>query len=232
MTSTSRAFRTTATLVSVGLVSTVLAAVATTNANASSSDITLTLLHNNDGESKLLPQEESVGDATYEAGSIAAFKTVADREKRRARGVRDNSVLMVYAGDSFLASRVLICSDPSNPDSESTVWDAVAQKQLGYDAHILGNHEFDYGTGFLRRYIEAFGSKGSVSQPFLSANLDYSEDPNLRGLVAKGGLIDREVTDNDVLGGDDLPGSAHRSGVRTRCRNHSTASVGFLSTPN
>ena len=192
--------RTTAVLGGVGLAGALLAAVPPTVANASSSDVTLTLLHNNDGESKLLPQEESVGDVTYEAGSIAGFKTVADREKRRARGIKDNSVLMVYAGDSFLASRVLICSDPSNPDSDATVWDAVAQKRLGYDAHILGNHEFDYGTGFLRRYIEAFGTDGNVSQPFLSANLDYSEDPNLRGLVAKGGVIDGEATDNDVLG--------------------------------
>ena len=192
--------RTTAVLGSVGLTGALLAAVPSTVANASSSDVTLTLLHNNDGESKLLPQEESVGDVTYEAGSIAGFKTVADREKRRARGIKDNSVLMVYAGDSFLASRVLICSDPSNPDSDATVWDAVAQKRLGYDAHILGNHEFDYGTGFLQRYIEAFGTDGNVSQPFLSANLDYSEDPNLRGLVAKGGVIDGEATDNDVLG--------------------------------
>ncbi|HEV8024206.1 MAG TPA: 5'-nucleotidase C-terminal domain-containing protein [Candidatus Nanopelagicales bacterium] len=168
--------------------------------NAASSDVTLTLLHNNDGESKLLPQEESVGDVTYEAGSIAAFKAVADREKRRARGNKDNSVLMVYAGDSFLASRVLICSDPSNPDSDATVWDAAAQKRVGYDAHVLGNHEFDYGTGFLRRYIDAFGTNGKVTQPFLSANLDYSEDPNLKGMVARGGIIDGTPTKNDVLG--------------------------------
>lgn len=195
--SSARLFRTVALAGAAALAGSLLA---TTPGSAASSDVTLTLLHNNDGESKLLPQEESVGDVTYEAGSIAAFKSVADREKRRARGLKDNSVLMVYAGDSFLASRVLICSDPSNPDSNARVWDAMAQKEVGYDAHSLGNHEFDYGTGFLRRYIDAFGTKGKVTQPFLSANLDYSEDPNLKDLVARGGIIDGTPRDNEVLG--------------------------------
>jgi 5'-nucleotidase len=118
-------------------------------ASASEGNVTLTLLHNNDGESALLPQTVSVNGTTLATGSAAAFKTVLDRERARAKAIRGNSVFATYAGDSFLASNILICSEPSNPTSSAPVWDAIAQQKMGYDVHALGNHEFDYGPAFL-----------------------------------------------------------------------------------
>ena len=169
--------------------------------NAAKGDITLTLFHNNDGESKLLPQPQRSGSTPYNAGSAAAFKAVYVRERADAAADKKNSIMLVYAGDSFLASATLICSEPSNAKSSATVWDAVAQRAIGYNAHILGNHEFDYGTGFLRRFIDAFadGKKG-LKQPFLSANLNYAKDPNLKPLTVDGGvLVSSEIASGKVL---------------------------------
>lgn len=171
-------------------------------ASASEGQVTLTLLHNNDGESALLPQTVNVGGTPLSTGSVAAFKTVFDRERRRAESIPGNSVLATYAGDSFLASNILICSEPSNPSSTAPVWDAIAQQMIGYDVHALGNHEFDYGPEFLSRYIKAYRSaSGAVDQPFISGNLNFTPSTSLRPLLVKGGVIDTEsVSDQKVVG--------------------------------
>ncbi len=171
-------------------------------ASASEGNVTLTLLHNNDGESALLPQTVSVNGTTLATGSAAAFKTVLDRERARAKAIRGNSVFATYAGDSFLASNILICSEPSNPTSSAPVWDAIAQQKMGYDVHALGNHEFDYGPAFLARYIKAYRSpSGEVDQPFISGNLNFAPSNALSPLLAKGGVIDTTtVTNQKVVG--------------------------------
>ena len=174
----------------------------TVPAAADKGKATLTILHNNDGESALLPQTSVIGGSTLSSGSAAAFKTVIDRERKRAQSIPGNSVLSTYAGDSFLASNILICSEPSKANSTAPVWDAVAQQLIGYDVHALGNHEFDYGPDFLARYIKAYRSADNkVDQPFISGNLNFSGSPSLSPLTAKGGIIDTAtVADQKVIG--------------------------------
>ena len=152
--------------------------------------VTLTLLHNNDGESSLLPLTYSVGDAEVplQIGGVAAFKSVVDREEAAAREA-GNSVVNVYAGDVFLASATLACSLPPAPDS-TPIYDAVAQGLIDYDVHIIGNHEFDFGPAWFARFIRSFGTE-QPTQPFLSANLDVSKERTLRKLAAPKGFIIR-----------------------------------------
>jgi YVTN family beta-propeller protein len=162
---------------------------------------TLTLLHNNDGETGLLPTTETVdqngSDVEVEVGGIAAFKTVTDREIGEATNA-GNSVVMVYAGDAFLASATLQCSFPI--DSAEEIFDATGQRQLPYTAHILGNHEFDYAPDFLSRFIRGFDTGSGITQPFLSANLDFSSEPILNELVDPDGLIEGTPENNQVIG--------------------------------
>jgi len=149
--------------------------------------VTLTILHNNDGESALLPAQTyttPAGKLVY--GSAAAFSTVMKREVKAAKKA-NNAVLSVYAGDSFLASKTLICSDPASSESSAIVYDGAAQSLMPYDLHVLGNHEFDYGTGFLKRYIDSFTNKPRY--PFLSGNMDFSANADLSELVHKSPTI-------------------------------------------
>lgn len=152
--------------------------------------VTLSLLHNNDGESALLTTDNSVGSDTIAVGGVAAFKTVFEREIADAAG---NAVLNVYAGDSFLASSVLACS---LPPANGPVYDAIAQRQIPYTAHVFGNHEFDYSPSFLERYLRAFDSGSGLDQPFLSANLDFAGETSFADLIDADGLIDGSVMDN------------------------------------
>jgi 5'-nucleotidase len=143
--------------------------------------VTLTILHNNDGESALLPEQSYTlpqGKLIY--GSAAAFSTVMKREILDAKKA-NNAVLSVYAGDSFLASKNMICSEPSDPASTIPVYDGLAQSMMPYDVHVLGNHEFDYKTAFLKRYIDSFSQKSRYQ--FLSGNMDFSANEDLSSIA-------------------------------------------------
>lgn len=164
----------------------------------------LSLLHNNDGESTLQPLDVQVNPntagysspltQTVQVAGVAAFKAVTEREISDARNL-GNAVVNVYAGDAFLASAALQCSldNPTGP-----VYDAIAQAAIPYTAHVLGHHEFDYSPDFLKRFIDAFGG----TQPFLSTNLDFSGEPSFAPLVdADGVLFSPLVSGDKVLGG-------------------------------
>ena len=164
----------------------------------SGSAVTLTILHNNDGESALLPDQSfKTAQGTLIYGSAAAFSSVMKREVKAAKSAR-NALLSVYAGDSFLASKNLICSEPANNSSAATVYDGVAQSLMPYDVHVLGNHEFDYGTGFLKRYIESFSSKNRY--PFISGNMDFTANADLSSMVSKKEPILRGIMIGKKLG--------------------------------
>jgi 2',3'-cyclic-nucleotide 2'-phosphodiesterase (5'-nucleotidase family)/DNA-binding beta-propeller fold protein YncE len=158
---------------------------------------TVTLLHNNDGETTLEPLVNNAGGVNVPVAGVAAFKAVSDREIAGARAA-GHSVLNVYAGDAFLASASLACSLPPNPP-DSPVLDAVAQRLMPFDVHVLGNHEFDFNPDFLERFIRGFELNGLLLQPFLSANLDFSAEPGFADLTVPDGLITRDTPAGQVL---------------------------------
>jgi 5'-nucleotidase len=186
------------------------------NAAEPRSAVTLTLLHNNDGESSLAADaiyKTSAGD--LRVGSTAAFASVFKREITSARA-DGNAVLSVYAGDSFLPSKNLICSEPGSATSTKPVLDAVAQAKMPYDVHVLGNHEFDYGTQFLARYIKAFGTNGKPSHPFISANLDFKQNTDLKSMIGRPIMTKGSIAKGKVLGRSYIhidPVTKHRFGV-------------------
>jgi 2',3'-cyclic-nucleotide 2'-phosphodiesterase (5'-nucleotidase family) len=150
--------------------------------NAGKEDVpyTLTILHNNDGESALI----NLGAGLEDFGGVARFATVVQREKVTAlvRGHGEKGkrgVVMVSSGDNFLAGPEFSASLNSG-----TFFDAVAMDIIGYDAVALGNHDFDFGPDVLADFIEEFHSPRPV---FLSANLDFSGEPRLQALVEDSG---------------------------------------------
>ena len=181
----------------IGLVAGLLLA---TTTMAQEEGVTLTLLHNGDGESSLLPLTNAVSeDTTLSVGGIAAFKSVTLRELADARAL-GHSVLDVYAGDAFLASATLACNAPDYPGISSLPADGIAQAQIPYDVHVFGNHEFDYGPDFLQRFIFGFVGETGVEQPFLSANLDFAAEPGWSGWIDEDGIVETPVTDSRIVG--------------------------------
>jgi len=191
----------------IGAVATALALAATiplgAGMAAQDEGVTLTLLHNNDGESSLNTLGYGIADGlTLEVGGIPAFKAVTEREIADAR-TQGNSVVNVYAGDSFLASALLACSHPEDGMSDAPVFDGIAQAQLPYDVHIFGNHEFDYGPDFLQRFIAAAVLRNedlSLSYPFISSNLDFSAEPGFAEWIDADGLIELPISDGRIIG--------------------------------
>jgi 5'-nucleotidase/UDP-sugar diphosphatase len=124
----------------------------------------LTVLHNNDGESALLPD----GDV----GGVARFATLVDRERADALADatidEEQGVVLISSGDNYLASPALAASRANDFDP---FYDAVALDMIGYDAMVVGNHEFDLGPAVLHEFISQFGVH-NPAPPFLSANLD------------------------------------------------------------
>ena len=160
--------------------------------------VTLTLLHNNDGESTLDISTLTSAGVTYRHGGIAAFKAVFDREKESARKA-GNAVFGVYAGDSFLASKTLICSQPTVADSKVKPYDSRALSAVGYDALVLGNHEFDYGPAFLARFLKAFAKNGKPTIPVLSGNMSFKDEPALADLIGPVGQTSNKTEPGKVL---------------------------------
>ena len=151
----------------------------------------LTLLHNNDGESKYV-----LGDTTpVTYGGITRFKTVldelrADADAADAAGANKGTVT-ISSGDNFLAGLNLRASFLRFDGGLGPFYDSDAIAQLGYDAVTIGNHEYDFGPARLAQFI-AFERSGV---PFLSANTDFSGEPLLEALVDNGRIASSTVVE-------------------------------------
>jgi 5'-nucleotidase len=141
----------------------------------------LTLLHNNDGESKLLAPTSgpaaNYGGAARFAALVASLKAQAASESLPA-GVGRGTV-MISSGDNFLAGPTFDASLSLPPGSQ--FYDSRLLELVGYDAVAIGNHEFDFGPAVLADFIE-----GIPGVPFLSANLDVAADADLGPLATAG----------------------------------------------
>jgi 2',3'-cyclic-nucleotide 2'-phosphodiesterase (5'-nucleotidase family) len=146
-------------------------------------DVWLTLLHNNDGESRLI----NLGSGREDFGGVARFKTVVDELRWEAttgaplvdqRGAK-RVALMLSSGDNFLAGAEF----NSSLEKGIPFYDTIAMDLIGYNAVAIGNHDFDFGPDVLADFIAGY----EVTQPaYLSANLDFSQEPRLQELVDQG----------------------------------------------
>jgi 2',3'-cyclic-nucleotide 2'-phosphodiesterase (5'-nucleotidase family) len=134
---------------------------------------TLHILHNNDGESRLI---NAGTGALANFGGVARFATVVNNLRAEANNSRGRvASIMLSSGDNFLAGPQFAAS----LDKGVPYYDSIALRHIGYDAFAIGNHEFDFGPEVLSNFIEGFG--GTV--PFVSANLDFSGEPVLQDWV-------------------------------------------------
>jgi 5'-nucleotidase len=134
-------------------------------------DFTLTIFHNNDGESDLLPDGDGFGGA-------ASFVTKLN--ELRAATTTDGQI-MLSSGDNFLAGPEF------NASLENGVpyYDTVVMDLIGYDAVCIGNHDFDFGPDVLADFMAGY----TTLPPYLSSNLDFSGEPNLQAYVDSGDLL-------------------------------------------
>lgn len=145
----------------------------------------LTILHNNDGESQII----NAGTGREEFGGVARFKSLVDR-LRGVASQNSSGAITLSSGDNYLAGPEFSAS--LNRDSTQKYYDAIVFDSVGYDALCLGNHDFDFGPKVLSKMI----ADASVNKaPFLSANLDFQEEPSLNALVAEGRILPATIVE-------------------------------------
>ncbi|MBT9538287.1 5'-nucleotidase C-terminal domain-containing protein [Thiobacillus sp.] len=146
----------------------------------------LTVLHIGDQESWLISAQGNLRDNASQGisfyGGVDRLASVIAARKAAAPG----TVITLNAGDSFLPGPRLNASfvnlATAHPDGGQDFYDAIASRQIGFDATTFGNHEFDLdNTGpVAARFAEVSGTT------YLSVNLDFNVSPELAGLVAEG----------------------------------------------
>jgi 5'-nucleotidase len=144
----------------------------------------LTVLHNNDGESKLVPSGDN-----GEIGGAAPFVTLINSLQQEAQA-NNRSVVTLSSGDNFLPGTAFNASL-----DDGIFYDAIALDAIGYDAIALGNHDFDFGPDILADFISS--PNFSTPVPFLSANLDFSNEPALQALVDQGRIAKSTIVEKD-----------------------------------
>jgi 5'-nucleotidase len=147
-------------------------------------DFWLTVLHNNDGEGKVLPVTSGPGAGF---GGAARFKSLVDLLKAEAEllpaGPQDKGSVMVSSGDNILPGITLDASIASGIYYDSILFDLI-----GYDAMTLGNHDFDRTPDVLTNVIAA-----TNSTTFVSSNLNFAFEPGLLAQQAAGKLAPSKV---------------------------------------
>jgi 2',3'-cyclic-nucleotide 2'-phosphodiesterase (5'-nucleotidase family) len=127
-------------------------------------------------------------------GGIAALDD-APRMSSVVNGLRSQfpqNTLFLSSGDNYIPGPFFAAS--SDPALRPVLGredigrgDIIILNSMGLQASVLGNHEFDQGTRQVRTLIARDREYPGTAFPYLSANLDFSLDANLRDLVVPDG---------------------------------------------
>lgn len=165
-------------------------------ANPLQAQYSLTFLHNNDGESRLISYGTSATLSEY--GGVHRFATMLDNT-RSFYETQNHGVVSIFAGDTFLAGAQFQASLGSGAPGSRTFYDALAISRLGYDASIIGNHEFDFGPSVLAEFIG--GAQTTNATQYLSANLDFSGETDLQAHVTAGRIAPSTIVEVNTAAG-------------------------------
>ena len=122
-------------------------------------------------------------------GNVEAFSGLLDG----FRAEFPENTLVLSSGDNYvLGPRFYAAADKSNAPilgiAGNGRGDIALLNAMGFQASALGNHELDRGTGVFASIIAAESKDGSTypgaAFPYLSSNLDFTNDEDLRPLVS------------------------------------------------
>jgi len=140
----------------------------------------LTVLHNNDGESQLTADGDEAGAARF-VSLVNSLQNDATTD----------GVITLSSGDNFLAGTAF---DASLKDG--IFYDVGVLNAIGYDAIALGNHDFDFGPDVLADFITSPEWTNPVA--YLSANIDFSGEQVLDDLFVAGTVNGDALTSNVI----------------------------------
>jgi 5'-nucleotidase/UDP-sugar diphosphatase len=131
---------------------------------------TLTLVHTNDTHAHLEPMELTLSGKKVRVGGVAQRVAFFDRLRAGRR-----NLLFLDAGDVFQGTLYF--------NQYRGLVDRYFMHRMLYRVMALGNHEFDLGPGPLANFLK--GARFKV----VSANVDVSAEPRLKGLFAPYAIV-------------------------------------------
>ena len=147
---------------------------------------TLTILHNNDGESQVV----NAGSGSEDYGGAARFKALLDTQRAAAT---TTDTVMLSSGDNFLAGPEFNLGQERFNNTGEPMFDTIAMALIGYDAVAFGNHDFDFGPDVLADFLSGYATPPTVpappyagsyvTPPYVAANLDFTGEPKLAAYV-------------------------------------------------
>lgn len=175
----------------------VVAALLVAFGNASAAK--LTLLHVGDQESWLISAQGNLRDNSTQAlsfyGGVDRMASVIMKAEAAAKAT-GATVLKLNAGDAFLpgprwnASKVNLTT--SFTDGGQDFYDAIAMRRIGFDAAVIGNHEFDEGAITAARFATVSGTT------YLSSNLNFNATTEFQNLAAAGKVAPYKIVTTDT----------------------------------
>jgi 5'-nucleotidase/UDP-sugar diphosphatase len=130
----------------------------------------LTLVHTNDTHAHLEPMELTLSGKKVRVGGVAQRVAFFDRLRAGRR-----NLLILDAGDVFQGTLYF--------NQYRGLADRYFMHRMLYRVMALGNHEFDLGPGPLADFLK--GARFKV----VSANVDVSAEPRLKGLFAPYAIV-------------------------------------------
>ncbi|MFP1682646.1 bifunctional metallophosphatase/5'-nucleotidase [Alloalcanivorax sp. C16-1] len=135
------------------------------------------------------------------------------------RAEHPDHTLVLSSGDNYIPGpRYFAAADDAmNPVPGVAVAgngraDIAMLNAMGLQASAVGNHDLDGGTGEFATIIGAEGNYPGAGFPYLSANLGFSADANLSGLVRQNGQPLNSIP-NGLAGYGTLEVAGQRIGV-------------------
>ncbi len=134
-------------------------------------DVHLVIMHTNDVHAHYEPFNKYGGLCSVEQAEAGERFGGVARLRTMVRQIRDQHphALLLDAGDEFQGTLFFIQYQGQAAQE--------FMNALGYNAMVVGNHEFDAGPAALAKFVRG------ANFPVLGANVDASADPDLQGLL-------------------------------------------------
>lgn len=117
-------------------------------------ELYLTILHTNDEHGAIIPHSPTVDfHPTRENPTVGGYARLATavREIRQSKAAGQEAVLLLSAGD-YIGGSPYSWLIPEGHAAEILI-----KQIIGYDAVVIGNHEYDYGPDILADYFKKAG---------------------------------------------------------------------------
>ncbi|PWN05821.1 bifunctional metallophosphatase/5'-nucleotidase [Rhodohalobacter mucosus] len=138
--------------------------------HADAQELRVTILHTNDEHSHLIPIPAADDHPELKDPSIGGFARLASAANRiKAEKKESGEPVLMFSGGDILGGPAFGWL----PLMEDVTPELSLMRMIGYDAAVIGNHEFDYGTEVLAAYYRdaGYGEREDLRPAILGSNI-------------------------------------------------------------